>query len=61
MIGINSQIQTGGGSEGNVGIGFAVPINTAREVVQQIEQTAKSSTPSSASAAAASPRPWPRR
>ncbi|HSR94024.1 MAG TPA: trypsin-like peptidase domain-containing protein [Solirubrobacterales bacterium] len=37
VIGINSQIQTGGGSGGNVGIGFAVPINTAREVVQQIE------------------------
>jgi S1-C subfamily serine protease len=37
VIGINSQIQTGG-SNGNVGIGFAVPINTAREVVQQIEQ-----------------------
>jgi S1-C subfamily serine protease len=38
VIGINSQIQTGGSSNGNVGIGFAVPINTAREVVQQIEQ-----------------------
>ncbi|HEY6550881.1 MAG TPA: trypsin-like peptidase domain-containing protein [Solirubrobacterales bacterium] len=38
VIGINSQIQTGGGVEGNVGIGFAVPINTAREVVQQIER-----------------------
>jgi S1-C subfamily serine protease len=37
VIGINSQIQTGG-SNGNVGIGFAVPINTAREVVQQIKQ-----------------------
>jgi len=37
VIGINSQIQTGG-SNGNVGIGFAVPINTAREVVQQIEE-----------------------
>jgi S1-C subfamily serine protease len=37
VIGINSQIQTGGGTGGNVGIGFAVPINTAREVVQQIE------------------------
>jgi S1-C subfamily serine protease len=37
VIGINSQIQTGGGGNGNVGIGFAVPINTAREVVQQIE------------------------
>jgi S1-C subfamily serine protease len=37
VIGINSQIQTGGGG-GNVGIGFAVPINTAREVAQQIEE-----------------------
>ena len=37
VIGINSQIQTGGSGNGNVGIGFAVPINTAREVVQQIE------------------------
>ena len=38
VIGINSQIETGGGSDGNVGIGFAIPINTAREVVEQIEQ-----------------------
>lgn len=37
VIGINSQIQTGGG-EGNVGIGFAVPINTAREVARQLEE-----------------------
>jgi S1-C subfamily serine protease len=37
VIGINSQIQTGG-SQGNVGIGFAVPINTAREVVRQIRE-----------------------
>ena len=32
VIGINSQIETGGGGNGNVGIGFAIPINTAREV-----------------------------
>jgi S1-C subfamily serine protease len=38
VIGINSQIQTGG-NRGNVGIGFAVPINTAREVVQQLEES----------------------
>jgi S1-C subfamily serine protease len=38
VIGINSQIQTGGTSSGNVGIGFAVPINTAREVVREIEE-----------------------
>jgi S1-C subfamily serine protease len=40
VIGINSQIATGGGG-GNVGIGFAVPINTAREVVNEIEQNGK--------------------
>jgi S1-C subfamily serine protease len=38
VIGINSQIETGGeGSEGNVGIGFAIPINTAKEEISQLE------------------------
>src|SRR5262249_51018577 len=41
VIGINSQIATGGGGDGNVGIGFAIPINTAREVVNEIEQNGK--------------------
>src|SRR3954454_16621909 len=42
VIGINSQIETGGGSSGgNVGIGFSIPINTAREVADQIEQDGK--------------------
>jgi len=31
VIGINSQIATGGGGNGNVGIGFAVPIDTAKD------------------------------
>jgi S1-C subfamily serine protease len=35
VIGVNSQIESAGG-QGNVGIGFAVPINTAREVAQQL-------------------------
>ena len=35
VIGINSQIESPGGG-GNVGVGFAVPINTARQVVQQL-------------------------
>jgi S1-C subfamily serine protease len=40
VIGINSQIVTGGtGSEGNVGIGFAVPINTAKRLLPQLKQT----------------------
>ena len=37
VIGITSQIATGGGN-GSVGIGFAIPSNTAREVVSQLEQ-----------------------
>jgi S1-C subfamily serine protease len=38
VIGINSQIETGGnGSDGNVGIGFAIPINTAKEVISELE------------------------
>ena len=38
VIGINSQIYTGGeGSEGNVGIGFAIPINTAKEQIAKLE------------------------
>ncbi len=36
VIGINSQIESGGQSEGNVGIGFAVPIDTAQEIAQQL-------------------------
>ncbi len=38
VIGINSQIATAGGAGGNVGIGFAVPVNTVRRVVPQLEQ-----------------------
>jgi S1-C subfamily serine protease len=32
VIGVNAQIQTGGTAEGNVGIGFAIPINTVKTV-----------------------------
>ncbi len=41
VIGINSQIETGGGGRGNVGIGFAIPINTAHDVVSQLESSGK--------------------
>src|SRR5690348_6015762 len=41
VIGINSQIETGGGGNGNVGIGFAIPIDTAREVANEIEKNGK--------------------
>ncbi len=33
VVGVNSQIATGGAGSGNVGIGFAVPSNTVREVL----------------------------
>jgi len=36
VIGVNSQIATAGGGAGNVGIGFAVPSNTARQVVPRL-------------------------
>jgi S1-C subfamily serine protease len=36
VIGINSQIQTGGSGDGNVGIGFAIPINTAKSEIQTL-------------------------
>jgi S1-C subfamily serine protease len=35
VIGVNAQIETGG-SQGNVGIGFAIPINTVKDVVAQL-------------------------
>ncbi len=39
VIGINSQIATGGdGSNGNIGIGFAVPINTAKQLLPSLER-----------------------
>src|SRR3954452_1281601 len=38
VIGLNSQIATAGSRGGSVGIGFAVPINTAKRVIPQLEQ-----------------------
>jgi S1-C subfamily serine protease len=38
VIGINSQIETGGSGGGSVGIGFAVPIGTAERELSQLEK-----------------------
>jgi S1-C subfamily serine protease len=38
VIGINSQIETGGSGGGSVGIGFAVPIDTAEKELSQLEK-----------------------
>jgi S1-C subfamily serine protease len=43
VIGVNTQIETGSGTSatGNVGIGFAVPSNTVKDVVAQILRTGR--------------------
>jgi S1-C subfamily serine protease len=38
VIGVNSQIETGGSGRGNVGIGFAVPIDTAKDILPQLKE-----------------------
>ena len=38
VIGMNTAIITNARSEGNIGIGFAVPINTVRELLPQLRQ-----------------------
>ena len=38
VIGINSQIETGGSGGGSIGIGFAVPIDTAKTELSQLEK-----------------------
>jgi S1-C subfamily serine protease len=42
VIGINSQIATGGnGSQGSVGIGFAVPIDAAKQIIPDLKQSGR--------------------
>lgn len=41
VVGVNSQIATGGTSQGNVGIGFAIQSNTVKQVVGQIIKNGK--------------------
>jgi S1-C subfamily serine protease len=36
VIGVNAQIETGGSGQGNVGIGFAIPVNTVKSVVADL-------------------------
>jgi S1-C subfamily serine protease len=38
VIGINSQIATGSGGSGSVGIGFAVPIDTAKKLLPRLRE-----------------------
>jgi putative serine protease PepD len=41
VIGINSQIATGGGADASVGIGFAIPIETAKHELSTLERGGK--------------------
>jgi S1-C subfamily serine protease len=41
VIGINSQIDTGGTGDGNVGIGFAVPVDLVKQVTAELMATGK--------------------
>jgi S1-C subfamily serine protease len=41
VIGVNAQIETGGTTQGNVGIGFAIPINTVRDVAATLIKDGK--------------------
>jgi S1-C subfamily serine protease len=41
VIGVNSQIETGGSGDGNVGIGFAIPSNTIKVVAAQLIKSGK--------------------
>jgi S1-C subfamily serine protease len=41
VIGVNAQIETGGTTQGNVGIGFAIPINTVKTVVADLIEHGK--------------------
>ncbi len=41
VIGINSQIATGSGGSGSVGIGFAVPIDTAKKLLPRLREGEK--------------------
>ena len=37
VVGVSSAISTSGSGEGNIGIGFAIPINTVRDVVAELK------------------------
>jgi len=48
VIGINSAIAsmaTGGSEAGNIGLGFAIPINTAKRIAEELMATGTSKTP----------------
>ncbi len=47
VIGVNSAIATlvGGGEGGSIGLGFAIPVNSAKRIAEEIIETGSASTP----------------
>ena len=41
VIGITSQIATNGGSKGNLGIGFAIPVDLAKQIIPKLIKSGK--------------------
>lgn len=41
VIGMNTLIFTAGGSQGNIGLGFAIPINKVRRIVTELKEKGK--------------------
>ncbi len=41
LVGVNAVIKTGGGTPGNIGIGFAVPVNLVRQVADALVRTGR--------------------
>jgi S1-C subfamily serine protease len=41
VVGINSQIATGGSGKGSVGVGFAIPVNLAKQVLPALIKSGK--------------------
>jgi 2-alkenal reductase len=45
VVGVNAAIRTDGTNRANSGVGFAVPVNTVKRVVQQLQETGRVSYP----------------
>jgi S1-C subfamily serine protease len=41
VVGVNSQIESTGANGGNIGIGFAIPVNTVRQVAAELIKTGR--------------------
>jgi putative serine protease PepD len=41
VVGVNTAIATSGGGNGNIGVGFAIPVDTAKQVADQLIKSGK--------------------